>query len=133
MTQPARPAAARAQLLTRARVCSVEHWEARRHRRNLLPHEAGHALDEEHQDAYNINPFHHHAPYRDADAEALYKLRWISFFVGQTFLSGSMLFVLGAVAGEFPAFFDGSWGTDTIDDLVNIPYVVRAACSAWRL
>ena len=85
------------------------------------------SMDEEHRDVFNPNPFHAHPqPYKDADAEALYKLRWISFFVGPTFLAGSALFVIGAAAGEWPGYFDGTWGTDTIDDLVNIPYVVRS-------
>ena len=45
--------------------------------------------------------------------------------VGPSFLAGSILFVFGAAAGEWPAYFDGTWSVDAIDDLVNIPYVVR--------
>jgi hypothetical protein len=105
------------------------HWDARRHRRNLLPKQDPHDKDKSHLDGRN--PFHLHGRYIDADAEARSRLRLISFFVGPTFVVGSILFVLGASAAEDPADFDEKWSLGKRDGLINIPYLVRSELLSW--
>lgn len=109
-------------------LCSEMTWDARRHRRNLLPRRQR-GKDGTYNKLDGRNPFHLHGKYIDADARALSRLRRVSFFVGPTFLIGSVLFIIGAAAGEFPGYFYEMWSTGKIDGLVNIPYLVRTASS----
>ena len=88
-----------------------------------MPRQDPHDKDKSHLDGRN--PFHLHGRYMDADAEALAKLRRISFFVGPTFIIGSILFLIGGIAGEWPGYFDELWSVRLNDGLINAPYFVR--------
>jgi hypothetical protein len=105
--------------------CRVLHWDARRHRRNLWPHQDPADPDASHLDGRN--PFHVTTSRRDADAAARARLHRVSFWVGPTYMVGSVLFVVGAVAGQSPGYWTRTWTPGRIDSWVNIPYLVRRA------
>ena len=105
-------------------LCSEEQWDARRHRRNLMPRRRDRYGNVKSPDAKN--PFSLSRRYVYSDTKAYNELRRISFFVGPAFLVSSALFGVGNFAKEFPGYFKGEWSPALQDRFVNMPYLVRA-------
>jgi hypothetical protein len=105
-------------------VCSEEEWDARRHRRNLLPRRRD-ARGRYKNPEDDANPFSVRRRYVESDTQAWNELRRISFFVGPAFLLSALFFGVGNVAKARRGYFEGSWSVARMDALVILPYCVR--------